>query len=90
MLLLPPILTAESAAALAILLRRMRDKILIGYGQGFWGDSILGPVRLVRAHDRPGGPIHGGAVLHVIPVAVRQPRRQGQEQAARWVKVAQP
>lgn len=26
----------------------MRDKILIGYGQGFWGDSILGPVRLVR------------------------------------------
>jgi hypothetical protein len=27
---------------------RMRDKVLIGYGQGFWGDSILGPVRLVR------------------------------------------
>ncbi|MCR9247695.1 MAG: DUF1446 domain-containing protein [bacterium] len=26
----------------------MPDKILIGYGQGFWGDSILGPVRLVR------------------------------------------
>src|SRR5690606_10646785 len=26
----------------------MRDKVLIGYGQGFWGDSILGPVRLVR------------------------------------------
>lgn len=26
----------------------MRDKILIGQGQGFWGDSILGPVRLVR------------------------------------------
>lgn len=26
----------------------MHDKILIGYGQGFWGDSILGPVRLVR------------------------------------------
>ena len=25
----------------------MRDKINIGYGQGFWGDSILGPVRLV-------------------------------------------
>ncbi len=26
----------------------MRDKILIGQGQGFWGDSILGPVRLCR------------------------------------------
>lgn len=26
----------------------MKDKILIGNGQGFWGDSILGPVRLVR------------------------------------------
>jgi hypothetical protein len=26
----------------------MPDKIRIGYGQGFWGDSILGPVRLVR------------------------------------------
>ncbi|MFK7740688.1 MAG: acyclic terpene utilization AtuA family protein [Planctomycetota bacterium] len=26
----------------------MRDKIHIGYGQGFWGDSILGPVRLVQ------------------------------------------
>ena len=25
----------------------MRDKIQIGYGQGFWGDSILGPIRLV-------------------------------------------
>ncbi len=26
----------------------MTDTIRIGYGQGFWGDSILGPVRLVR------------------------------------------
>ena len=25
-----------------------RDKILIANGQGFWGDSILGPVRLVN------------------------------------------
>ena len=31
----------------------MRDKVLIGYGQGFWGDSILGPIRLVRE-----GPLH--------------------------------
>ena len=26
----------------------MGDNINIGYGQGFWGDSILGPVRLVN------------------------------------------
>ncbi|MEO0478530.1 MAG: acyclic terpene utilization AtuA family protein [Planctomycetota bacterium] len=26
----------------------MREKLLIANGQGFWGDSILGPVRLVR------------------------------------------
>lgn len=26
----------------------MRDKVRIGYGQGFWGDSILGPIRLIR------------------------------------------
>ncbi len=26
----------------------MRDKVLIANGQGFWGDSILGPIRLVR------------------------------------------
>jgi len=25
-----------------------RDKVLIANGQGFWGDSILGPVRLLR------------------------------------------
>jgi len=26
----------------------MRDRVLVANGQGFWGDSILGPVRLVR------------------------------------------
>ena len=26
----------------------MRDKVLVANGQGFWGDSILGPIRLVR------------------------------------------
>ena len=26
----------------------MQDKLRIANGQGFWGDSILGPVRLVR------------------------------------------
>ncbi|MFM7739856.1 MAG: acyclic terpene utilization AtuA family protein, partial [Planctomycetota bacterium] len=25
-----------------------RDKVLIANGQGFWGDSILGPIRLVN------------------------------------------
>ena len=25
-----------------------RDQVLVGNGQGFWGDSMLGPVRLVR------------------------------------------
>ena len=25
-----------------------KDKVLIANGQGFWGDSILGPIRLVR------------------------------------------
>lgn len=31
----------------------MRDKVLVANGQGFWGDSILGPIRLVRE-----GPLH--------------------------------
>lgn len=26
----------------------MKDKVLIANGQGFWGDSILGPIRLLR------------------------------------------
>jgi hypothetical protein len=26
----------------------MREKVLIANGQGFWGDSILGPIRLLR------------------------------------------
>ncbi len=26
----------------------MKNEVLIANGQGFWGDSILGPVRLVR------------------------------------------
>ncbi len=32
---------------------KKRDKILIANGQGFWGDSILGPIRLVNE-----GPLH--------------------------------
>ena len=28
--------------------RQGRDRILVANGQGFWGDSILGPVRLLR------------------------------------------
>jgi hypothetical protein len=30
-----------------------REPVLVGNGQGFWGDSMLGPVRLVRE-----GPLH--------------------------------
>ena len=30
-----------------------REPVLVGNGQGFWGDSVLGPVRLVNE-----GPIH--------------------------------
>jgi hypothetical protein len=30
-----------------------RDKVLIANGQGFWGDSLLGPIRLVNE-----GPLH--------------------------------
>ncbi len=36
---------AEPVTTLAAL---MKDKVLIANGQGFWGDSILGPVRLVN------------------------------------------
>src|SRR5829696_5520668 len=27
---------------------KTKDKVLVANGQGFWGDSMLGPVRLVR------------------------------------------
>src|SRR3954462_13141638 len=30
-----------------------RSPVLVGNGQGFWGDSVLGPIRLVRE-----GPLH--------------------------------
>jgi hypothetical protein len=30
-----------------------REPVLVANGQGFWGDSILGPVRLLRE-----GPLH--------------------------------
>ena len=43
----------------------MRDKVLIGYGQGFWGDSILGPVRLVRE-----GPLHYLALDYLAEVTM--------------------
>ena len=34
-------------------MREPRDPVLVGNGQGFWGDSVLGPVELVE-----GGPLH--------------------------------
>jgi hypothetical protein len=43
----------------------MRDRLLIANGQGFWGDSILGPVRLVRE-----GPIHYLALDYLAEVTM--------------------
>ena len=43
----------------------MRDRVLIANGQGFWGDSILGPVRLVRE-----GPLHYLALDYLAEVTM--------------------
>jgi hypothetical protein len=43
----------------------MRDQVLIANGQGFWGDSILGPVRLVRE-----GPLHYLALDYLAEVTM--------------------
>jgi hypothetical protein len=43
----------------------MRNEILIANGQGFWGDSILGPVRLVRE-----GPLHYLALDYLAEVTM--------------------
>ena len=43
----------------------MRDHVLIANGQGFWGDSILGPVRLVRE-----GPLHYLALDYLAEVTM--------------------
>ncbi|MEM7203404.1 MAG: acyclic terpene utilization AtuA family protein [Planctomycetota bacterium] len=51
----------------------MREPILIANGQGFWGDSILGPVRLVRE-----GPLHYLALdyLAEVTMSIMQKLRQ--------------
>ena len=51
----------------------MRDKVLVANGQGFWGDSILGPVRLVRE-----GPIRylGLDYLAEVTLSIMQKQRQ--------------
>ena len=36
------------SAALPAKVMTVKDKVLVANGQGFWGDSILGPIRLVR------------------------------------------
>jgi hypothetical protein len=43
----------------------MQKNVLIGYGQGFWGDSILGPIRLV--HE---GPLHYLALDYLAEVTM--------------------
>ena len=43
----------------------MRDQVLIANGQGFWGDSILGPVRLARE-----GPLHYLALDYLAEVTM--------------------
>ena len=42
-----------------------KKKVLVANGQGFWGDSILGPVRLVRE-----GPLDYLAVAHAFHTVV--------------------
>ena len=51
----------------------MREPVLIANGQGFWGDSILGPVRLVRE-----GPLHYLALdyLAEVTMSIMQKLRQ--------------
>ncbi len=51
----------------------MRAPVLVGYGQGFWGDSILGPLRLVRE-----GPLHYLALdyLAEVTMSIMQKLRQ--------------
>ncbi len=43
----------------------MREPVLIANGQGFWGDSILGPIRLVRE-----GPLHYLALDYLAEVTM--------------------
>ena len=43
----------------------MRESVLIANGQGFWGDSILGPIRLVQE-----GPLHYLALDYLAEVTM--------------------
>ncbi|MHC5064615.1 MAG: acyclic terpene utilization AtuA family protein [Planctomycetota bacterium] len=43
----------------------MREPVLVANGQGFWGDSILGPLRLVRE-----GPLHYLALDYLAEVTM--------------------
>ncbi len=51
----------------------MRSPVLVANGQGFWGDSILGPIRLVRE-----GPLHYLALdyLAEVTMSIMQKLRQ--------------
>ena len=45
--------TATAATAATAATGTVREPLLVGNGQGFWGDTIAGPMRLVRE-----GPLH--------------------------------
>src|SRR5688572_32211929 len=54
----------------------MRDQVLVANGQGFWGDSILGPVRLVRE-----GPLHYLTLDYLAEVTMSIMQKQKQRRA---------
>ncbi|MEZ5966246.1 MAG: acyclic terpene utilization AtuA family protein [Planctomycetota bacterium] len=54
----------------------MRDKVLVANGQGFWGDSILGPVRLVRE-----GPLDYLTLDYLAEVTMSIMQKQKQRRA---------
>ena len=50
-----------------------RSPVLVGNGQGFWGDSVLGPTRLVNE-----GPLHYLTLdyLAEVTMSIMQKARQ--------------
>lgn len=56
----------------------MREPVLIGNGQGFWGDSIDAPVRLIE-----GGPLHYLTMDYLAEVTMSIMQRQKQRNPER-------
>lgn len=57
---------------------QMREPVLIGNGQGFWGDSIDAPVKLIN-----GGPIHYVTLDYLAEVTMSIMQRQRQKDPRR-------